>query len=57
MWWMWVLGLVVVIGGLAVVLQRRGATGIDGYRPRDSTNEGQVPGGGPPGGYGDGGGA
>ena len=49
---MWVLGLLVVIGGLVFVLQRRGSTGIDGYRPKDSTNDGQVSGG--MGGWGDG---
>lgn len=52
MWWLWIVIAVAVIVGLAVVLQRRGSTGIDGYRPRDSTNEGQV--GMPPGQWGGG---
>ena len=32
MWW-FVIGAVVVIAGLALYLQRRGSTGLDGYEP------------------------
>ena len=46
MWWVWVVAVIAVIAALVVVLQRRGGEGMRGHQPKDSTNEGQVPGGG-----------
>ena len=53
MWWVWLIVGIAVIVALVVALQRRGATGVPGYKPTAGNDE-QL--GSPPGLGGDGGG-